>query len=552
MKKEHSSRYYETRGYTLFGMVVASHVEDRRDLTDDEKTRLIALMEKHRPRQPHVLIEMHVVVSEDTVHDPAAVQHYNDVILIPHLLAVIEGFATGGIMHMCLDGAPTQFDNRWMYLWASKMWTKYGVRCDYVIGCANHNKDLSDGECGLCKNCINRVNVEHNAGDMDRRRKIDSVPEVKAYLDETFTKPLDGLAKKKGRGVYRRVFHHVPLGAINRRLPSVATLKGSKKRHHFMDVGEPGKLLWRIRPCHTCDGCLACDAAAIIRDCKHKDRCGQAAYVTMKTTGSINVVLTRSASKRAGVQLCKDAAVGDFIIVELDGDELPWMVGEVMEGMETYDGADVEDPVMGTVKSGDKIIHLRRWMPLETGGGCNIYECTETKTLAFVEDVRYAISRKCADKKEFKKGRAVLPECSRHHKLVGGDEVYDENECDICGKTGTSWVCKRRNCDYDLCAECKEIKSTRRNLHSDTKKKIFSCIPNCDADPYADNDGGDVWAREFTTREGMSVEDVAAELHVSIESVLDNNGNIGLTPSSKLRTGTVLWAPGEADDAVAI
>ena len=140
MKKEHSSRHYETRGYTLFGMVVASHVEDRRDLTDDEKTRLIALMEKHRPRQPHVLIEMHVVVSEDTVHDPAAVQHYNDVILIPHLLAVIEGFATGGIMHMCLDGAPTQFDNRWMYLWASKMWTKYGVRCDYVIGCANHNK----------------------------------------------------------------------------------------------------------------------------------------------------------------------------------------------------------------------------------------------------------------------------------------------------------------------------------------------------------------------------------------------------------------------------
>ena len=42
----------------------------------------------------------------------------------------------------------------------------------------------------------------------------------------------------------------------------------------------------------------------------------------------------------------------------------------------------------------------------------------------------------------------------------------------------------------------------------------------------------------------MLVSEVAAELKVSIFSVIDHNGNIGLEPSSPLRKGTTLWRPG--------
>ena len=42
--------------------------------------------------------------------------------------------------------------------------------------------------------------------------------------------------EKKGRGIYRRVFHYVPSsgpGSINRRIKTAETLEGSSKLHIF-------------------------------------------------------------------------------------------------------------------------------------------------------------------------------------------------------------------------------------------------------------------------------------------------------------------------------
>ena len=96
-------------------MVVASHVEDHDEtsITATEKAKLIAMMEELRPGKPRVIIEMHVCLSEDTQHDPSAVQSFSDCVLLPYLLKNINGLKR---VHYCCDGAPTQFDNKDMYL----------------------------------------------------------------------------------------------------------------------------------------------------------------------------------------------------------------------------------------------------------------------------------------------------------------------------------------------------------------------------------------------------------------------------------------------------
>ena len=375
MKKEHGSRYFDSRPYSLFGMAVESHVEDRLDLTGPEKARLIAILDKHRPdAKYHIITEMYCVVSEDCQHDPAAVQYFNDTILIPHLSRVIAGLTEGGVMHYCCDGAPTQFDNTEMYLWVSKCWQKHKIKADYVIGCANHNKDVVDGEQGHFKNAINRVNNEHDAADATgvRQLKIDTVAGVHTYLESHMTKPQKTLEAKKGHGMYRRIFHHVPLKTIGRRLPAVKTLKGSKPIHQFVDVGVPGKLLWRRRPCHVCDGCLKCDPTEILR-CPHHGRCGKAKYVTIKTTAPARAVITRSSAVTAGVRISSRAVVGDFLVVDVadvEEHDVPWLLGEVTKPCFKHTGgAKVDFKGLAGVKNGDDLVALRRWDPMETGGG---------------------------------------------------------------------------------------------------------------------------------------------------------------------------------------
>ena len=545
MKKEHASRYFETRGYTLFGMVVASHVEDHDDtsISPHEKAKLIAMMEELRPGKPHVIIEMHVCLSEDTQHDPAAVQYFNDCILLPYLVKNINGLKR---VHYCCDGAPTQFDNKDMYLWVSKFETKWpGITCDYIIGCAAHNKDLSDGECGLCKNCINRVNAEHLATDLGRQQKIDTVPEVKAYLEKEMARPTKTLRQRHGKGIYRRLFHHTPLRTIPRRLPAACTIPGSKKIHQFISVGVPGLLLWRRRPCHQCPGCRELDPTKITRECKHNDRCGRAKYVKVVVKSASSTVVTRSAAKLHGGRLGAEAAAGDFVAVSSCGDELPWAIGEVTAEMRDYEG----DIVVGTdgsdIKPGDAAIQLRRWLPLEAGGGGSLHEASDDVIPALASSILVRISAADADKKLFKKTRSkVVPQCSKGHVLLNKGQLQSK-DCDKCGERGTAWTCDVAECKYDICVPCKAIMEVRRRLDPAVKKLVYARMPNCDDDPFEDNDGGADWNVEYTVaRAGMLVSEVAAELKVSITSLIDNNGNIGLEPSSRLRKGTTLWRPG--------
>ena len=345
VRLEHQSRYYETHSYTLLGMVVDSHLDDRVDIGNEEKTRLrdaIDLKNGHTDG-PWIVTDMHIGISEDTVHDPAAVMHYNDNILIPKLKEQIPGLLK---IRYITDGAPTQFDNKDMYYWISLCFKKHGVYADWVIGCAAHNKDLSDGECGACKHCIDGVNLTY-----DRMNQecvvIDTAEKAKDHLQEHF-QPEKTVDKKGGKGIRRRFFYFVPLKVINRRLPTIAPVKGSKVLHQFLDVGKPGKILVRHRPCYKCDGCAAGNWEDILK-CQFNDICGKARWAHLRSPAGGKVqrpvaVLTTAGAHEAGRAAVAESAVGDFLVVELNpykdkGDDgkdvtvvpsLPWMVGEIV------------------------------------------------------------------------------------------------------------------------------------------------------------------------------------------------------------------------------
>ena len=119
----------------------------------------------------------------------------------------------------------------------------------------------------------------------------------------------------------------------------------------------------------------------------------------------------------------------------------------------------------------------------------------------------------------------------------------------MCGERGTAWSCDAAECKYtyvyDVCVPCKAIMEVRRRLNPAIKKLVSARIPNCDDDPFLENDGGADWYAEYAVgRSGMLVSEVAAEVQVSIFSLIDHNGNINLEPSSPLRKGTTLWMPG--------
>ena len=380
-----------------------------------------------------------------------------------------------------------------------------------------------------------------------RNLKIETVEAVLDYLSSKAAFTFADFEKKKGTGIWRRRFHLVPLRAISRRLPVVNAMPGSKSKHQFLDMGTPGKLLWRMRPCHVCDGCMECDPQKILTECKHNDICGKAEEINITVSGQAAAVLTRSKARALGKQMSNEAVVGDFLVVEMAvGDELPWVIGEVVTPVEQYDGEDVEG-TFGEIKQGDSVIELRQWTPLENGGGSATFTWSDNTDLVKHDDVRFRITKASADVTKFKVSSNVVPSCNKHHKLVKGP-FEAGHECDLCDCAGTTWRCTRRLCDYDLCAKCKELKSARRRLLPATKLEIYAAMPNLDADPFEDVEWAETWDKEYKTlRPGEVIKDIARSLQISVASLLAMNQGQGFEPNSRLRKGTGLWVPGPSE-----
>ena len=602
VRLEHQSRYYQTHSYTLFGIVVEVHVEDIKDclISRAERTKLIEMLNQERPGEPHVLTFMHIIVSEDTHHDPAAVMHFNSEVLFPWLRTNVEGFAVpegqagSAVIHYTTDGAPTQFANKDIYLWISRCYEKHKIKVDWVIGCAAHNKDVADGECGHAKNSVTTVNLEydHTGQTDDRDTQIQTVPAVKKHLEEKFVLQKT-IYDKKGRGIYTRVIHHVKLGDINRRIPTAQPLRGSKTLHQVVGYGPKGHVMVRPRPCHVCDGCKKLNVTDIINKCAFKERCG-VAYTTSMTGTSGAVVLTGEEAASTAKQIVEATKVGDFVAVEVHDHPLPWLLGEVVAPSQVDGAKDItgvsfkwgtdtnEDKDTGiTVKENDHVLAVRLWMPLDNGGGSSLFKFRDgtdddnpvTVFAMHVGHVRYRIPKDDANDTKtglfkVRRGRAPV-ECRKLHGVVKNKDAAGvaAAECDICDKTSCLYTCNKvdtngdATCDYDLCADCHEMKGQIRTLKSETKTAIFNCIPNVGgpSDPYfglTSEVNGGVWHGLYTVKHAAeTVQSIAMALQVSQLELTNHNQfqqrtsggrriDRELTAGSRFTVGTTLWCPG--------
>ena len=118
VKLEHQSKYYQTVGVTLFGLVASFWIKDIRDtfLSTVEKRRLTKELEEIG--RPAILNVTFAFISDDLRHNQAFVQHVNLLALNYVKANIIKGKVIATYARS--DGAPTQFQNATQHFWIGK------------------------------------------------------------------------------------------------------------------------------------------------------------------------------------------------------------------------------------------------------------------------------------------------------------------------------------------------------------------------------------------------------------------------------------------------
>lgn len=96
---EHQSKYFSQVQTTIVPVVLMFRVEDLVNITEEEKTHLLKLLDDHE--QPHVVSETHFLISSDMSHDNAFVQKGLDDHVIPYLKSAAPGTTS---LHIRSDG----------------------------------------------------------------------------------------------------------------------------------------------------------------------------------------------------------------------------------------------------------------------------------------------------------------------------------------------------------------------------------------------------------------------------------------------------------------
>lgn len=92
--------------------------------------------------------------------------------------------------------------------------------------------------------------------------------------------------------------------------------------------------------------------------------------------------LTRSALSEQGITLSATVEVGDFIAVEVDSLQEPWLIGKATTVAFTYEGEEKHE-WMGRIISGDRLVHVHK---LEGTG--KTFTLTAKNFHIFIEDIR--------------------------------------------------------------------------------------------------------------------------------------------------------------------
>lgn len=209
-------------------------------------------------------------------------------------------------------------------------------------------------------------------------------------------------ADKKGRGIYRRFFHHLPshgAGAVDyRKRLSCFAMEGSRAMHQIRDTGVECKVLVRDRSCHGCDKCWVGDWD----HCDHIELVGPTDHVTLNPPSQIvqRILRSHAALKAHGQKLCTDAGktlIGKFVAVELAWadartDAEPYCIVRVdsvvkkhKEGTTKCTGQD-DKTWMGALRRNDLFFMATKLEPISHGS--SIYAITKKEFWVFPDDVR--------------------------------------------------------------------------------------------------------------------------------------------------------------------
>ena len=384
-KSEHQSQFFHSITSTLYGCVVRCHMADVGPgfLSDSERAELLQGFVAHQiPVNQRFLTFTIGGISPDPHHDNAFVQTFNEKLAKFMNETVAAPGVTFTTHHARSDGCKAQFKCAGHFLYVSRYQTMHGIRLDWCFSCSCHGKDLSDPEMGRCKFAGREQKLRHT--DSRPTKMVDSHA-FYAFLNTQLLRPNVPLIAKKMVGIWRRIFWFIPtkgLESVSRRLPTVQSLVGSAALHQFEDIGVPGFLRVRARSCHQCPNCW--DGKP--EGCENVDMVGAPSMIELRTCSDPDPPLTRSSLASHGIQLSADLEEGDFITVEVDSLQEPWMVGRCLGA--AFEWTEVQGDQyywMGRVVPGDRVVWVEK---LE--GDSKVLTVTLKRFPVFVQDIRSA------------------------------------------------------------------------------------------------------------------------------------------------------------------
>jgi hypothetical protein len=175
------------------------------------------------------------------------------------------------------------------------------------------------------------------------------------------TQPIE---KKAMKGIWRRGFWFYlaagPTG-IKRTSKEVETLEGSSKMHQFEDIGVSPFVRYRKKSCHQCSSCWngrsdECEREAIAGPSKKWE-------LKLKSGANAEVALTRSALEREGDEMDATVLADEFIAVEVDSLQEPYVIGRALGQVQVYTGPRKRE-FMGWLEEGDKVIRIEAYRGL--------------------------------------------------------------------------------------------------------------------------------------------------------------------------------------------
>ena len=139
---------------------------------------------------------------------------------------------------------------------------------------------------------------------------------------------------------YERVYFYIGAKDAKHNLAECESVRDSSKMHQFNDIGRSGFVRVREMSCHRCSGCIKlqpglCENHAFtgpleVRECE------------FKRSGRAEVPLIRSAPTINGAALAQTLEPGDFVAIELDDVQIPWVLAEVLVSRHEHTTGDFE------------------------------------------------------------------------------------------------------------------------------------------------------------------------------------------------------------------